>query len=347
MTDSIQLPRELAERLTAFERRLRRVETRVAALAGLAGALCTLALLAMLDRLGDTPAAVRVALATVGAAAAAAAAGWWARHWLFRRRDARELARLVQRAYPGLGDRLLGAVELASHGGEVAGASPALLRAALRQVAAESRSYDFIRAAPTRAARRYAAALAGVLAVLGAVAVFAPDALRQSIRRWLHPSAPVERYTFTRLSELPDEWVVPRGEPFELEIRIEEQSRWRPSTARARIGDQPVVRADVSGGRARFRFPGQLEPAPLSIRAGDAGRRLTILPLARPELTGFTARVEWPGYLRREPETVRIERGRLTLPLDARVSFEGIASRSLGAARLRFAKDETEGGGEE
>ena len=46
MTASIQLPRELADRLSAFERRLRRVETQVAALAGLAGGLCTLALLA-------------------------------------------------------------------------------------------------------------------------------------------------------------------------------------------------------------------------------------------------------------------------------------------------------------
>ncbi len=334
MTDPIQLPRELVAQIEAFERRLRRVETGVALLAGLAGALCTIALLALMDRFFDAPRAVRVLLTLAGAAAAAGAAGWWAHHWLFRRRDARELARLVQRAYPRLGDRLLGAVELSRSDADIAGASPALLRAALRQVAAESRAYDFIRAAPLRAARRYAAGLAAVLALLGLAAALMPDALWQSVRRWVRPAAPVERYTFVRLSDLPAEWVVPRGEPFELEVAIEAGSRWHPAAARARIGAQAVVRAEVRGGRALFKFPGQLEVAPLAVRAGDARRQLTIRPLARPELAEFHARIEWPAYLHREPEVRRLDQGRIVLLPESSVMFEGTVSRELGSASV-------------
>ena len=38
---------------------------------------------------------------------------WWTSRWVFHRRDTRALARLVQRRYRRLGDRLLGIVELA------------------------------------------------------------------------------------------------------------------------------------------------------------------------------------------------------------------------------------------
>lgn len=335
MTDPIQLPRELAEQLAAFERRLRRVETGVALLAGLAGALCTVALLALMDRFFDAPRVVRVLLTLAGGGAAAGAAGWWAHHWLFRRRDARGLARLVQRAYPRLGDRLLGAVELSQRDADIAGASPALLRAALRQVASESRAFDFLKAAPTRAARRYAAGLAAVLALLGLAAALMPDALWRSVLRWVHPAAPVERYTFVRLSDLPDEWVVPRGEPFELEVAIEAGSRWHPSEARARIGEQAVVRAEVRNRRALFKFPGQLEPAPLNLRVGDVRRQLTIRPLARPELVDFIARIEWPAYLHRDPEVRRLEQGRMVLLPESRVIFEGSANRDLGSASVQ------------
>jgi hypothetical protein len=340
MNESVQLPAELAAKLAAFERRLRRVEAGVAACAAVAGVLGTFAVLAFADRFVDTPPPVRALLTLLGGGGAAAAAVWWARHWLWRRRDVRELARLVQRRHRALGDRLLGAVELARDGADAApGASPALIRAALRQVDAEARGCDFNRAAPLRAARRYGLAVAALIALLGAGLAWAPDAIRQSARRWLRPAASVPRYTLVSLTELPDELVVPVGEPFEIECGVRAGSRWIPATARARIPPRASVRAPVRGGRALFRFPGQLEPAPLHLRVGDERRSIRIRPSTRPELEALTAHIAWPAYLRRPDEARRIEQGRLTLPPGTRVGFEGRAGRALAAAALAGAEE--------
>ncbi len=313
------MPPELDARLARFARRLRVTETAVA-LAALAGGLLTVfLLLALLDRFVDTPMPVRLLLAIGGAAALAAPLVWWACHWLLRRRDTRELARLVQRHFPRLGDRLLGAVELTR--GEHPDASPALLRAALRQVARETETYAFEEAVPRRALRRWATLLA-------------PQAVRQSLRRWLFPAADIARYTLVSLADLPDEWIVPHGEPFEIACAVDAQSRWRPATARARIGSQAAIETPVRDGRAVFAFPGQTAEVPLVIRIGDAARQLRIIPLHRPELVALEARIAWPDYLRRPPERRPVEQGRLTLLEGTRVTFEGRVSRKLERATV-------------
>ncbi len=338
-----RMPEDLSQKLRAFERRLRVIETLVAVLAGLTGLLGALALLALLDRFVDTPPLLRVLLAVMSGAAVSFSAVWWARHWWWRRRNVRELARLVQRRYPRLGDRLLGAVELSESDMEAVGASPALVRAALRQVAEESRAYNFREAAPKRAVRRYAVVLAVLAALLMIGLIVAPEALLFSARRWLRPTAPLQRYTFTRISDLPEALIVPRGEPFELTCGIDPGSRWRPTRGVARIGDQPPVRATVQNHTVRFSFPGQTAEATLALRIGDDRRRILVRPLQRPELAEMMARIEWPDYLRREPEWRRIEGGRLSILSEARLSFQGRIARRITAARVG---PETAGGSE-
>ncbi len=334
MKPTERMPEELARQLAAFERRLRFIETLVAVFAALTGALGALALLALLDRFVDTPRALRLALAAAGGLTVSLSAVWWVRHWLWKRRDVRDLARLVQRRYPRLGDRLLGAVELSAEDAEITGASPALVRAALRQVAEESRAFNFREAAPTRAARRYGWALTLLFALLGIGLALAPEALLRSARRWIRPAAEVERYTFTRIADLPETLIVAHGEPFEIECGLDPRSRWRPAEGVARIGDQPPVRAAIRDNRARFSFPGQTSNAELTLRIGDDRRRVALRPTLRPELIAMEARIEWPAYLRREPETRRVERGRIALLPDARAAFAGRAVRELSSAAL-------------
>ncbi len=334
MNDEISIPPDLAARLAAFEKRLCGTESVGAGLAALACASTSLVALAALDRLTDVPAGVRVALMATAGISALTAAGWWAYRWLWRRRDARALARLVQRRYAKLGDRLLSAVELTREGANVSGMSPTLLRAALAQVERDAAPYDFRRAVSMRAVRRYGAGAALALAVLAIGFVLAPEALWRSVQRWWRPVAPVERYTFAQWADLPDTLIVPHGEPFEMECALAPRSRWRPARARARLGDRPTVRAQIRDGRALFRFPGQMQAAPLVVRTGDARRRIDVLPKPRPELIGLDARIAWPAYLQRDDETRRIERGTLALPAGTRVAFAGETRRALGAARL-------------
>jgi len=332
---AIVLPPELRAQLGAFERRLRRLETLAACCGALGGLLLSYLLVFALDRCFDTPAMLRVLLMLVGAAALGGAGVWWLRHWLWRRRSGRELARLVQRQFPRLGDRLLGVVELAEEGpAATQRASPALLRAALAQVAAESRRYDFAQAAPVRRPRRLALGFGLLLLLAAGAVVLAPPAARNALLRWLKPLATVERFTFVSLEALPDELVTPHGEPFEIACGLTGLSRWRPPAIRARIGEQPVVRATFRGGRAILSFPGQTAPAVLALRAGDFSKRIQLRPLFRPELLRLQAHIVWPGYLQRPPSTEPVSNGRLALLYGAQVSFEGQANRALDNASL-------------
>ncbi len=329
-----ELPDELKQQLRTFEGRLRGMETVAAAGAGVAGLLAGYLLLFGFDRLVDTPRLLRLLFAVAGLAAPLAVLLWWAGHWGWARRDARALSRLVQRHFPRMGDRLLGAVELAGNGTDVEVVSPALRRAAIRQVAAETRAYDFRRAVDTRRPRRLALAAAAALGGVSVLVWVAPEAARNALSRWFRPLAPLERYTFVGLDALPAELVVPHGEPFEIACRLKDRSRWKPAAAQARIEDQPVVSAVFRGGLAVFRFPGQTRAGRLNVRAGDATRHLSLRPMYRPELARLAADVQWPGYLGRAPDRLPVENASIQILQGATVAFEGQANRPVSAAEV-------------
>ena len=142
MTEKQQLPESLRGQLRSFERKLRWIETLLASFGAVAGLLISWLLLYLSDRFWETPAYFRVLLTGGGVIACALCARFWLAHWFFRRRDVRELAKLIQRAHRQLGDRLLGIVEL-TEDGQPDSFSRALVRAAIRLVAGESESIDF------------------------------------------------------------------------------------------------------------------------------------------------------------------------------------------------------------
>ena len=132
----LELPESVRRQLAGFARRLCLVETMFAVLGGVGGLLAAYFVLFLSDRFWDTPVWLRVLLAAAGTLGVAAFAGLWAHRWVWRRRDERAMASMVQRRYPRLGDRLLGIVELADATKRPPNVSPALCRAAMQQVAA-------------------------------------------------------------------------------------------------------------------------------------------------------------------------------------------------------------------
>ena len=327
----VKLPDTLTRKLGEFEKRLCLTETVAAVSGGFCGILLTYALTFVSDRFWDTPGWLRVPLSLFGGAVFALFALRWMRHWMLRRRNARELAKLVQKQYRGMGDRLLGAVELADSSIASPNVSPALCRAAIRQVAEESAEYDFKAAVPVREPRMYAFSLLILLVV--AVIPFAvfPRAGWNAFLRWAMPFASVQRYTFVSIEALPDEQVVPHGEEFEVCIELGEGT-WRPSRASCRLENQPRIRTGLIDGRAVFRIPGQTSPGILTVRVGDVTREMKIMPVLRPELLSISAEIEPPVYLARTNETIAIEAARLQVLDSSHVSLVGAASRSLGSA---------------
>ncbi len=333
--NAFTLPDSLVSQLRAYEGRLRSMET-LATVAGAVVGLCaTFVLLFVFDRFVDTPRWARAVLTLSSGALAARLAQAWAAHWLWNRRGPAQLAKLLQRHFKTLGDRLQGVIELTETKDLPPNISPALLRAAIRQVAEESDRFDFADAVPVRPARRWALA-AGVLAALAAAPfVLAPQAATNALARWLQPWAQIDRYTFASLESLPNELVVPHGEAFEIACGIKADSVWKPDTATAWLNRNEPQQAKLDGGRAVFQLAGQMQNGTLTIRVGDATRDVAIRPLHRPEMKELAARVELPAYLGYPAATQPIQGSSVEFLEGSRVSFAGKTSRALREAAMK------------
>lgn len=295
--NSATLPDSLVAQLRSYEQRLKRMETIAAVTGGLAGLLITYVLLFVADRFVNTPIAARIVLTATGAILAAMFAQSWARYWLWTRRGPAQLAKLLQGHFRGLGDRLQGVIELTESKDLPANISPALLRAAVRQVAEESGRCNFEEAVPTRPAKRWAFAATVVAALAAAPFLLAPKAATNAAKRWAMPWAEIERFTFTTVEQLPAELYVAHGEKFELAVGLRADAQWKPGSATARIGEQEKLTADVSDNRALFQFPGQTKDGVIALRFGDYLKEIAVHPLHRPELKELSARVTMPAYL--------------------------------------------------
>jgi len=127
----VPLPPELKQRLVEFRSRLWSVKIAEGALAGVVGLILSYLLVFGLDRLFDTPAPVRLALLGAGAAIPGLGLPFLWHRWVWRRQSLEQVARLLKRRFPKLGDELLGIVELARS--DSSGSSRVLIEAAMRQ----------------------------------------------------------------------------------------------------------------------------------------------------------------------------------------------------------------------
>ncbi len=331
MTEKEQLPESLRGQLRSFEHKLRWMETVLAISGAGAGLLISWLVLYLSDRFWETPGVLRVLLTGGGVIACALCARFWLRHWFFRRRDVRELAKLIQRGHRQLGDRLLGIVELTEEG-QPDNFSPALVRAAIRQVASESEAIDFKAAVKSRRPLRWGLICAGGLLALGGLFLFTPDAGLNALRRWLRPVGGVARYTFVSLEALPDELVVPHGEEFTLVVGVRKDSFKKPGRAWVRCGSQRPISARVVNSQATFTIPGQRRAVALALRVWDATRKIRIKPRHRPALKELAAFVTYPEYLLKSPRKQNVNGGHLAVLAGSRAAFRGKLGRNLAQA---------------
>jgi hypothetical protein len=332
--NSIQLPESLVAQLRSYEKRLRRMETIAAVAGGLAGLWITYVLLFVSDRFINTPAVARAVLTGTGALLAAWFAHSWARYWLWNRRGEADLAKLLQRHFRILGDRLQGVIELTQAEELPENISPALLRAAIHQVAEESGRKDFTEAVPTAPARRWAIAAIVVGGLAAAPFLIAPKAATNAAQRWAMPWADIERYTFTTVEQIPNELFVPHGEKFELAVGLRADAQWKPSSATAHIEGQEKLESTVQENKASFEFPAQTKEGTIHLRFGDYLKDIVVHPLHRPDLKTLVARVQLPGYLGYPEQKTPIHGSAAEFLTGSSVAFEGTISRAVGKGSL-------------
>lgn len=328
-----ELPPGLQNQFNALARRLWWVETLWALAMGGTGVAGSLLVFFVADRWFGVPAGGRWLFFLITLTALVATGWWWAQRWWMRKPTWENLAKVVQRRHRRLGDRLLGVVEL-THQRESGEVSPALCRAAIAQVAEETAGLSFVDAVDVRLARRWGGVLALLVMLAVASAITWPEAWKNALVRWAWPTASVERFTFVEVLGLPDQWVVPFGEPQELQLEVRYRSGWRPQKVAVHLpGHDPII-GTVQGTSVRLNLPPLTENTVMQMTHGDWHQKVVLVPTHRPALTGLTATVEWPSYLKREIEEVPLDQGILRLIEGGRAGLRATMTRDLVWARI-------------
>jgi hypothetical protein len=184
------------------------------------GLLVSFLLVFGLDRLLETPGWARLAILLGGTSLFAVFAPFWLHRWVWRHRRETQLARLIARRFPGLGDRLLGVIELQDQHESVDSLSPRLRVAAMEAVAAEAGRRSLDEALPPPRHRRWGLAMLLFAGGAAAVLTLTPQAGMNALKRWLMPLSDTARFTFTRLENPPTTMAVPYGEAFDVTLRL-------------------------------------------------------------------------------------------------------------------------------
>lgn len=327
----VPIPESLRLQLEQFRKRLWRTKITEAAIAGVFGLFLSFLLVFGLDRLWSTPGWLRLLILLGGTSLFAVFAPYWLHRWVWKHRREQELARLIARTYPGLGDRLLGVIELQGQTESGETLSPRLRAAAMEEVAREAEDRRLEEAQPYSHQRKWAIVLLAVLIVTIAGIIVAPKAGGNAFKRWIAPLSSTERYTFTRLENVPTRLVIPHGEPFSVTLKLDEYSDWSPDTGAARIGLQPELIATRNRRSYHFTFPGQQVSSVLRVSIGDAHLRIPLEPTLRPAAESLVAEIQYPEYLQLPPKTVDLRSGAVTAVTGSNLTFALTASRDLAS----------------
>ncbi len=331
--ERLQIPDKLRHQLDDFRRRVWTIKTIESLAQAAFGLVVAFLCLYALDRVWETPTWPRAALFGVSAVAGALVPFALYR-WVWRQRRPDQLARLLARKHPRIGDQLLGVIELA-HDDSEQRRSRQLVEAAIIQVADDAAKRDFTDAVPSPRHKLWIGLLAGPAAIaIGLFVVFSPAA-SNTLARLLAPWKATPRYTFAMLEPVPSKLVVAHGEPFVFEVKLTESTARHPATAMATIGDRAPVVALLKNNKYEFDLPSQVVKSRIDLKVGDAVRSIEVEPMHRPELTSVVAGVTLPDYLGRPGATEKdVRGGSITLVKGARATFTAKAGRELASAWL-------------
>ena len=330
------LPAGLAEQFAKLERSLFAKESTIAVLGALLVLIIAWAIAFASDRFWDTPIRFRSVLLGATVIGMLGCAVAWLRNWRWDRRDERALSRIIQMTQRRLGDRLLGAVELADGDLKQGLMSPALRRAAIDQVANSSRDFDFATVVDQAPARRITALFTLVAVAAIATVVIAPKASWSSLARLVAPFVDTPRFTFVTLSDLPRELIVQHGDEFVVQGKVNYHGFWKPAQAKIRFEEQAELTIPVTDQSVTARLEGQTMEGTLHIKIGDAEAAIEIFPTHPPVLGKLQADVAYPEYLGYPKTNLTFSGPTLTVVEGSTVGLSTTASRELAGVRLEM-----------
>ncbi len=328
------LPESLRKQLEKFKKDLWRIKITEAILAGLLGLIVSFALVFALDRVWEIPSFVRLIILITGVSLFTIFAPFWINRWVFKHRKENQLALLISKSYPNLGDRLLGVVELQNQEESQTALSPELREAAMIAVAHDAKGSSLDKA--LSATWRNKLALGAMLtAGLCSIAFFIfPSAGRNALKRWAMPLSDTKRFTFTKFdtSEIPNPLYVALDEPFSLSVPLTSDTEQFPDSAEARFGASNWDTFSLNGNQYDLKFKGQRANGNIYLKAGDANLELEVRPLRRPRLKLIQGLVSYPKYLEREDVKEEFIAGQIQVLEGSKIAIIAKAERDLRSA---------------
>lgn len=329
---AVPIPESLRLQLVEFRRHLWRIKLLEALIAGIIGLVFSFLLVYGLDRIWQTPGIIRLAILLGGTSLFAVFAPFWIHRWVWKHRRENQLATLIARRFPGLGDRLLGVIELQDQNEHAGSLSPRLRAAAMEAVAAEAGKRKLTEALPPGRQKKWA--FVALLLIGGAATVLTvtPRAGSNALKRWLMPLSNTPRYTFTVLDSPPTELAVPFGESFQITLKLSAETEQRPELGSGRYGLQPPINTRLEDEHYTFEFPGQQDPGTVTFHIGDARHELRVKPVQRPSADSVIAHIVSPEYLKIPEKTATLETGVLSVVEGSKVDILIKTTRPLREA---------------
>ncbi|MCC9599726.1 hypothetical protein LOC67_04065 [Stieleria sp. JC731] len=301
----LELPTTLTEKLDQYRQAVIRRSMSRGIQLSIATTTIALLLLVVIDRFAETPVGLRLAYwmataAIVGYAIASVVQS------IRQHRSAASIAREITQYDPNYGDHLLGAIELADSAIEQQ-RSMRLCRAALQQVSEETQRRNLLALLPPQSMSRCRRVTVLSAVVLATLAFLMPDVIWNSVRRMVMPLASISRQTLVHIDHVPDQYVVPRGEPANWIVPANKESRWTPGQAALSIEGVGKINGSLADEEYRFELPPLMHETDTRLTIGDASRPVRLVPVDRPEIASVRATVELPSYLQIEQSTIEVE----------------------------------------
>ncbi len=327
------IPPTLRNQLAEFRRRVWTTKMLESFALALSGVLVAFLVVFTIDRVIDTPRSIHYAIFF-------SVVGLWMsvpyafHRWVWKHRNLKQVAGLLRKREPNIGDQLLGVLELADSQSEQA-RSPVLCAAAIEQVAQAAQKRDLNQAAPTSRVRDWSitALVSGCMALV--LIALVPLAAWNSLARMVAPWRDTPRYTFARIQPLGENVVVPHGESVALAISLDGKTRWRPQTASLQIDRLPGMTVQLKAESYEFQLPPQTAERPMRIRVGDYVQSVRLVPKLRPELVDARAKINLPEYLQLPAPIEKDVRGGILSAVEgSQAIVNARASRALQTAAV-------------
>ncbi|MEZ7957598.1 MAG: hypothetical protein QMC23_12760 [Rubritalea sp.] len=333
------LPDSLRKQLESFKNHLWRIKIAEAILAGLLGLLVSFALVFALDRIWEIPPLVRLVILLAGVSLSAVFAPLWINRWVFKHRKENQLARLISKHYPNLGDRLLGVVELQDQQESQTALSPELREAAMIAVAHDAQGRDLGLALSSSWMRKLALGFGVIALIAGGAFITYPSAGKNALARWFMPLSDTKRFTFTKadLSGVPQPLYVPIGEKFTIPIKLRDDTEEQPEFATARYGNSNWKDYQYKYGLYSLEFSGKRKKSIVELKLGDANHNLDVRPIPRPKIRAFHQELTYPEYLQRKPLTSELGSTQTEILEGSEVIITITADRELSLANTESA----------